>query len=135
MGSKGISLLFVFTLAVPVALLGCSENKPPINFNDSIEKCLKVIQKKGDQDPKVPEWQKPEYPEIARRGNMEGMVVILVSLGSGGEYLKGEICSGPNALLNKADLRASKQCNYVGARNSGEMVPSQLKVPFSFRLY
>jgi len=131
----GIGVLSLFSLCICIALSGCSSNMPEINWSNPTSSCHRDIPKDWDTDPVVLEWYKPAYPELARRDKKQGIVIVIVTLGPNGEYLKGDICSGPNPMLNKAALTASRHCRYTGAQKNGKGVPSRLKVPFAFRLH
>ncbi len=55
-------------------------------------------------NPKIINWAKPEYPEMARRAQIEGTVIVKVLVGPDGTVKQALVLQGVNPLLNNAAI-------------------------------
>ncbi len=77
----------------------------------------------------------PEYPDFARRNNIEGKVLLLVSVGENGKVQKIEVNnSSGNSLLDKAALGAVKNWSFIPANKDGRAISAQVIVPIEFKI-
>jgi protein TonB len=75
----------------------------------------------------------PEYPELARRAGVEGVVVIDCTIEPLGLVSGVQVLSG-HPLLNQAALEAVRQWRYEPTRINGVPVPVVLTVTLRFNL-
>lgn len=77
----------------------------------------------------------PRYPETARENGWEGVVMLSVSVGAGGEALSVSISkSSGHSLLDAAAIDAVRRWRFAPARRAGVPVPGTATVPIRFRL-
>ena len=104
-----------------------------------------------DKKPKMIDKPKPVYPEIARKNGIEGMVVIVVTIGEDGNVIEAVPMEevqriGPNGEnlgmkkvdhipeLEPAAVEAAKKCTFEPAEKSGIPVKVKMAIPYRFRL-
>ncbi|HKW45110.1 MAG TPA: TonB family protein, partial [Candidatus Eremiobacteraceae bacterium] len=76
-----------------------------------------------------------EYPQIALQQNIEGTVVVLVTIGPTGELVSASIASSSgNAALDEAALAAARSSRYSPYIANGSPVTQQYKIVYEFRL-
>ena len=115
--------------------LGCAATNNHDSFLPNELLCIDQLAKKWDKNPEVVTWVKPYFPEIRRRKGVNGQVGVFVSLDRKGIPYDFEICYGSDPMFNKAALSAARKCTYSPATSKGFPVPSQIIVPFRFRIY
>ncbi|HRP01721.1 MAG TPA: energy transducer TonB [Candidatus Kapabacteria bacterium] len=75
------------------------------------------------------------YPDLARRANVEGRVVVRVLVGSDGRARKYFIESSDHELLNQAALDAIKNYGlFTPAIQNGNAITCWVSIPITFRL-
>lgn len=112
---------------------------------------VQVDEKKADED-KLPEpdefvsvekdanldyddlQKRVEYPEIARRNNVEGKVIIRVLVGKDGRAMKTLIDQSDNKLLESAAKKAVLETSFTPAIQNGTPVVQWISVPVNFKL-
>ncbi len=77
---------------------------------------------------------RPEYPENARRTQVEGTVVAKAFLNEIGDVVRVEILESPSIILNKTVREALLTSKFFPAKKDGVPVPCTLIVPFDFYL-
>lgn len=75
----------------------------------------------------------PEYPPVAKVAGVEGVVLLQVLIGRGGEMQEAEVVQGHPALRNAA-LEALKSWRWEPFKVDGEAVPASTTVAFNFVL-
>ena len=75
----------------------------------------------------------PVYPAAARQSNVQGNVVVAVSVDTKGNVVEDTIVSGP-MFLRQAALDAVKKWKYSPALIDGKAAPSRVTVALNFRL-
>ena len=75
----------------------------------------------------------PEYPELAKRARLSGMVILQVIVSEGGVVEEVKIIRG-HPLLNDAALRAVRQWRYSPYFLNGEAIPVTATVTVNFVL-
>ncbi len=88
----------------------------------------------SSENPKIIQWAKPEYPEIARRAQIEGTVVVKVLVGPDGSVKDAQILQGVNPMLNKAAIAAARRCKFLPGKQRNIPVKAWMALPFAFRL-
>lgn len=89
----------------------------------------------SSQNPKILHWEKPKYPEIARKAQMEGTVLVKVLVGPDGKVKDAQIIQGVNQILNKAALQAARKCTFIPGKQRDFPVRAWMALPFNFRLH
>jgi len=75
----------------------------------------------------------PEYPELAKRARVSGMVILQVIVSEGGSVQEVKIVRG-HPLLNDAATRAVRQWRYSPYLLNGEPIPVIATVTVNFVL-
>jgi len=75
----------------------------------------------------------PQYPLIARKAHVEGVVVVDAVIDENGNVTQAHVVSGP-ALLFQSALAAVVQWKYEPTYLNGTPVPLELQVEVTFRL-
>ena len=75
----------------------------------------------------------PVYPELAKKANLEGTVVVKVLLNTKGEVEATEVLKS-HELFDNAALTAAKQFRFTPARQRDRLVRVWVSIPFKFRL-
>ena len=76
-----------------------------------------------------------EYPDLACRSGIEGIVVVDVLVNKNGSILKTIIEYSDHTLLNSAAINAVKAYgNFEPAEQGGKKVACWISVPFTFKL-
>ena len=77
----------------------------------------------------------PKYPASAKRRNIEGKVLLEVSVNADGEAAKVRISrSSGFPILDNAALEAVKNWRFIPAKKSGKAVAAQVIVPIEFKI-
>ena len=99
-----------------------------------------------DPEPPVERWQPfekepvvllssiPEYPELAKRANLEGNVFVKVLINKEGKVQKALLEKASDELFIQAALEAAKKWVFTPALMNGQPVPVWISIPFHFRL-
>lgn len=87
-----------------------------------------------DTAPIVEREFKIPYPDEARRADVEGSVVVRISLGADGTVLKASLVSGPGYGLNEAALAAIRKFRFRPAMKGGEAVGTDMTYTYTFLL-
>ncbi len=85
-------------------------------------------------NPVLMHFAKPDYPEIARRSRLEGMVIVKVLVGKSGLVEQTIILQGANPILNKAAADAAKKCRFKPGTQRTMPVKAWMAIPYSFKL-
>jgi len=76
---------------------------------------------------------KPPYPEEARAQRLEGTVLLLVSVDTGGEVTGAEVMTGSgHPVLDRAALAAIRSWRFEPARQDGVAIATRVEVPVRF---
>ena len=113
--------LAAFLFVVLWALPGCASEVDPCS--------------EGFVEP-VPIYQeKSEYPEYARRAQIEGIVVVRAQVDKAGIVVSTELVESVHELLDNAALEAAAMWVFEPAREDCRSVESFTAIPFNFRLH
>ena len=85
-------------------------------------------------NPKIVTWAKPEYPEMARRAQIEGTVIVKVLVGPDGAVKQAVVLQSVNPLLNTAAIDAAYRCKFVPGKQRNIPVKAWMALSFNFRL-
>jgi protein TonB len=102
---------------------------PPSSDDDEIFEFFAVSEK-----PKAIKQATPKYPDLARRANIEGRVVVTVTIGKDGKVENAVIFASDASMLNEAALEAAKQFEFTPAKQRDKTVRVKMNLPFNFTL-
>jgi len=89
----------------------------------------------GDADgPRFIQRVMPKYPELARRRGREGLVVLRLVIGSGGELKNAEVVEGGGHGFAEAALAAVRASIYAPAMRGGQGLECAALLPIRFAL-
>jgi len=86
-------------------------------------------------NPQLTYFAKPDYPEMARRAQIEGTVIVKVLVGPDGSVKDAQVLQGVNPLLNNAALAAARKCKFIPGKQRNIPVKAWMALPFNFRLH
>ncbi|MBF5046176.1 TonB family protein [Aggregicoccus sp. 17bor-14] len=87
-----------------------------------------------DSAPAVLSEYKPPYPPEARRAQVEGQVVLSITVDSDGRVVAVKVLSGPGYGLDEAARDALRRFRFRPATKGGEPVATELKYTYTFQL-
>jgi protein TonB len=74
------------------------------------------------------------YPDMARRANIEGRVVVQVVIQPSGRASQPSVLRSANEMLDQAAIDAVMRLEFVPGKQRGRAVPVQYAIPITFRL-
>ncbi len=75
-----------------------------------------------------------KYPESAKKDNIQGTVLVNLTIGANGTVTKAEIQQGVHKDLDKAALDALRSTVWVPAQKDNKPVETMVTVPVKFKL-
>ena len=75
-----------------------------------------------------------KYPEEARKSEIEGTVLIRLTVGTDGKVARAEIETGVRDDLDQAAMRALREAQWTPAVKAGSPVEATVIVPVQFKL-
>lgn len=88
-----------------------------------------------EKEPQFVNQVKPIYPEIARKGGIEGKVIVRVLIDKDGKPKKAQIVKNPGIdIFDEAAIEAVMQSTYSPAIQNGRPVKCWMTIPINFRL-
>jgi TonB family protein len=87
----------------------------------------------AEQQERLVSGSLPEYPEVARRAGIEGLVTMLLRIGTDGSVEDAQLLSG-EPVLGRAAAEAVEQWRYQPARVGGQPVNVLTSVTLAFEL-
>lgn len=85
------------------------------------------------QPPRFKEQMKALYPEAARRGNVEGVVVLQVEIDAAGAVKKVDLVQGLGYGCDEAAVDAAEHSTFTPAFAGEEPVPVRIRIPYRFK--
>ncbi len=89
----------------------------------------------SSEKPKFKTRVKADYPEMARKAQIEGTVVVKVLVGPDGRVKNAQILQSVNPLLDKAALAAAWKWTFTPGKQRNIPVKAWMAIPFNFRLH
>jgi periplasmic protein TonB len=111
----------------PLASFGNPPPPPPIDEPDVYE--FVHVQEK----PVLLKQISPYYPELARKAQIEGTVVVKVLIDTKGNVERTELLKSI-PMLDEAALQAAKKCIFKPAKQRDKFVKVWMSIPFKFKL-
>ncbi len=87
-----------------------------------------------DTPPKLEVSAEPVYPELARRAEVEGMVVVLVTIDESGRVISAEVATSDSSVFDEAALAAAYKFVFRPALQRDIPVKAKIAVRFRFSL-
>jgi len=75
----------------------------------------------------------PDYPDLARKAQIEGTVVVTVTIGKTGS-VESAIIFKSIPMLDENALVAARKCKFKPAKQRDKFVKVKMNIPFNFRL-
>lgn len=116
----------VAAAAALAAALGCASVAPQDAPED--------FQVAFDTAPVIEKQVEPEYPEYAKQNQIDGTVMVRVTLSAKGKIEDARVVESSNNMFDEPALTAVRQFRFKPAYNRGEPVRSTVMVPVHFRL-
>ena len=76
----------------------------------------------------------PDYPTLARQAEIEGRVVLKVTIDERGRVISAVVIRSDAQVFNNAAVEAVKQWTFEPAEQSGNPVKATIIVPLEFAL-
>lgn len=87
-----------------------------------------------DTPPELVASAEPVYPELARRAEVEGMVVVLVTIDETGKVIDAEVATSDSSVFDEAALAAAYKFVFRPALQRDIPVRAKIAVRFRFSL-
>ena len=87
-----------------------------------------------DTYPQVLQSAEPEYPDLARRAEVEGLVVVMVTIDENGRVISAWIGQSDAEILNQAAVTAAYKFRFSPAKQRDVPVKATISIPFRFTL-
>ena len=107
---------------------GSNDAPPPPPTDEEVFEFFAVSEK-----PEIIKKQVPQYPDLARKAQIEGRVVVTVTIGKTGLVESAEIFKSV-PMLDEAAMDAAKKCKFKPAKQRDKYVRVKMNVPFDFKL-
>ncbi len=101
---------------------------PPPPEDDEVFEFFAVSEK-----PVMLQQAKPDYPDLARKAQIEGIVVVTVTIGKTG-LVENAVIFKSIPMLDESALEAAKKCKFKPAKQRDKFVKVKMNVPFNFKL-
>jgi protein TonB len=75
-----------------------------------------------------------QYPDMARRSGIEGMVLVGALIGKNGAIEKVQVFESDHESLNDAAVKAVRETTFTPAKQNGQPVRVWARIPIRFRL-
>ncbi|MBU3699728.1 MAG: energy transducer TonB [Candidatus Kapabacteria bacterium] len=75
-----------------------------------------------------------QYPDMARRNGIEGMVLVGALIGKNGAIEKIQVFESDHASLNDEAVKAVRETTFTPAKQNGQPVRVWARIPIRFRL-
>lgn len=87
-----------------------------------------------DTYPVVRQSAEPRYPELARKAEVEGTVVVMVTIDEQGNVISAWVAESSAEVLNEAALEAAYKFKFTPAKQRDVPVKATISIPFRFSL-
>jgi protein TonB len=76
----------------------------------------------------------PKYPEMARKAEVEGTVMVMVTIDEQGNVLSAWVAESSAEVLNEAAIEAAYKFKFSPAKQRDVPVKATISIPFRFSL-
>jgi len=74
----------------------------------------------------------PEYPRLAREAELEGIVVVVVTIDETGRVIDAEVVESPSPVFNESAIAAARKSRFKPAKQRDIPVPCRISMRFNF---
>ena len=85
------------------------------------------------EKPQIIEKEVPLYPDLARKAQIEGKVVVTVTIDKQGNVEKANIFKSI-PMLDESAIAAAMRCKFKPAKQRDKFVKVKMNIPFDFKL-
>lgn len=85
-------------------------------------------------EPVVIKISSPEYPKIALKTGLTGVVHVEIVINENGKIEKATVVKSTNHVFDKPSLKAAKESKFKPAMLDGKPIKTTVTVPFKFEL-
>jgi len=89
----------------------------------------------SQEKPKIVQWIKPDYPEMARLSQLQGTVIVKVLVGPDGNVMDAQVVKSVNSALDRAAIEAARRTKWVPGKQRNIPVKAWMALPYSFTLH
>jgi protein TonB len=101
---------------------------PPPPEDDEVYEFFAVSEK-----PEIIHKDIPKYPDLARKAQIEGNVVVTVTIGKTGK-VESAVVLKSIPMLDEAAIAAAMKCTFKPAKQRDKFVKVKMNIPFDFKL-
>jgi len=101
---------------------------PPLDTDDEVYEFFAVSEK-----PVLIKKAVPQYPDLARKAQIEGKVVITVTIDKTGNVENAKVFKSV-PMLDEAAMAAAMMCQFKPAKQRDKFVKVKMNIPFDFHL-
>jgi len=87
-----------------------------------------------DTYPVVTRSAEPKYPELARKAEVEGTVMVMVTIDEQGNVISAWVAESSAEVLNEAAVEAAYKFKFTPAKQRDVPVKATISIPFRFSL-
>jgi TonB family protein len=87
-----------------------------------------------DTYPQVLQAAEPDYPDLARSAEVEGLVVVMVTIDESGRVISAWVGQSDAEILNSAAISAAYKFRFSPAKQRDVAVKATISIPFRFTL-
>jgi TonB family protein len=87
-----------------------------------------------DTYPQVLQAAEPEYPDLARSAEVEGLVVVMVTIDESGRVISAWVGQSDAEILNNSAVAAAYRFRFSPAKQRDVPVKATISIPFRFTL-
>lgn len=98
-------------------------NSAPVYASNEVDEAAQVLHQVA-----------PEYPRVARKQKIEGVVTVQFIISAAGTIHSLQVLSSPSDLLSRAVREAVEQWHFKPAQIEGERVRQRAKISLNFNL-
>ena len=84
--------------------------------------------------PKLQFQAKADYPEIARRSGLEGLVIVNARVDVNGRVERALVIQSVHPILDRAASEAAAKCRFTPAKQRERKVATWVAIPYRFKL-
>jgi protein TonB len=78
--------------------------------------------------------ERPKYPDLARRADLEGSVDVMIKIDEKGRVVQARVVKSTAEVFNDAAIEAAYKCRFKPALQRDVPVPCRISIPFRFSL-
>jgi protein TonB len=117
------------------AVSAAANSEQTLRVNDGISPSPNPPEELSNATPLYKKNPHPHYPQVARKRNLQGTVIILAIVNEKGEVVNARVdLSSGHAILDNAALSAVKSWEFEPGKHGNTPVKSIVRLPITFQL-